>query len=130
MKILLVDDSVTELGRIKQIVERAGHSVAIAKDGIEAIEKAKEEMPDMIFMDIVMPRMDGFRATRNISSLDETKNIPIILVSTKNEAVDVAWAKRQGASHLIGKPYAASEILEQLASFERHKKARENNNKK
>lgn len=117
MKILLVDDSVTELGRIKQIVEKAGHDVVVAKDGLEAIEKAKEELPDMIFMDIVMPRMDGFRATRNISSLEETKHIPVILVSTKNEAVDIAWAKRQGASHLIGKPYAASEILEQLAAF-------------
>ena len=119
MKILLVDDSATELNRLKQIVERAGHQVITAKDGAEGIEKAKSESPQLIFMDIVMPRIDGFKATRMLSADPETASIPIVLVSTKNEAVDIAWARRQGAVHLIGKPYATSEILEQLAAFQR-----------
>ena len=119
MKILLVDDSVAELNRIKQIVERAGHHVITAVDGVEAVDKARSNQPNLIFMDIVMPNMDGFRATRTLKADPLTSNIPIILVSTKNEAVDIMWAKRQGASYLIGKPYATSEILEQLSVFQK-----------
>lgn len=115
MKVLVVDDSLVELNKIKQIVERAGHQVLVAKDGVEALERAFQEQPDLIFMDIVMPRMDGFKATRSLKTDARTESIPIVLVSTKNQAVDVAWAQKQGASTLIGKPYAPAQILEQLS---------------
>ena len=115
---MIVDDSAFELNRLRQIVERAGHQVVTATDGSEAIEKAATEQPDLIFMDIVMPKMDGFRATRKLVSDERTANLPVILVSTKSQPVDIAWAKKQGAIHLIGKPYATSEILEQLAKFQ------------
>ena len=119
MKVLVVDDSIVELNRIKQIIERAGHSVVTARDGVEAIDAAKAELPQLIFMDIVMPVMDGFRATREITSDPLTKHIPVVLVSTKSQSIDVAWAKKQGAVTLIGKPYSPSSILEQLLAYQK-----------
>lgn len=118
MKVMVVDDSAVELTRLRQIVERAGHQVITASDGLEAVERAAIEQPDLIFMDIVMPRMDGFRATRTLVADSKTAHLPIILVSTKSQPVDIAWARKQGAAHLIGKPYAPAEILEQLAKFQ------------
>lgn len=120
MKVLVVDDSALELARIKQIVERAGHQVHVAHDGLEAVEMAKLHLPHMIFMDIVMPKMDGFRATRAITTDPLTANIPVVLVSTKSQAVDIAWAKKQGAVALIAKPYSPASVLEQLATFQRN----------
>lgn len=119
MKVLIVDDSLTELTRLKSIVERVGHDVVTAKNGKEALVYAQSEKPDLIFMDIVMPQMDGFQATRILSNQEDTKHIPIILVSTKRQEADVKWAKQQGASHLIGKPYVPSDIIEQLLTFQR-----------
>lgn len=120
MKVLAVDDSAVELNRIKQIIERAGHQVLTAQDGVEAIEMAKIHLPHMIFMDIVMPRMDGFRATRILTQDALTKHIPVILVSTKSQTVDIAWAQKQGAQALIAKPYAPAAILEQLSTFQKN----------
>ena len=117
MKVLVVDDSVVELTRIKQIVERAGHQVITAQDGVEALEMAKTHMPHMVFMDIVMPRMDGFRATRILTQDPLTKHMPVVLVSTKSQSVDMAWAQKQGAQALIAKPYSPASILEQLTAF-------------
>lgn len=114
MKILIVDDSEVEIQRLKSIVERAGHTVSLARNGEEAIVSAQLS-PDLIFMDVVMPIMDGFKATRIIKKDPTTQHIPVILVSTKSQAVDVEWAKRQGASHLVAKPYSPSDILHQLA---------------
>lgn len=114
MKILIVDDSEAEIQRLKSIVERAGHTVSIARNGEEAIDLAQMS-PDLIFMDVVMPVMDGFKATRIIKKDPTTQHIPVVLVSTKSQAVDVEWAKRQGASYLIAKPYAPADILHQLA---------------
>lgn len=114
MKILIVDDSEAEIQRLKNIVERAGHTVSIARNGEEAVACAQQS-PDMIFMDVVMPIMDGFKATRIIKKDPNTQHIPVVLVSTKSQAVDVEWARRQGASHLVAKPYAPADILHQLA---------------
>lgn len=115
MKILVVDDSEAELNKMKGIVERAGHRVVLARNGEEGMELAIAEQPDLIFMDVVMPEMDGFKATRLLTRDERTTGIPIVLVSTKNQAVDIEWAKRQGAVHLVGKPYTAAQILEQIA---------------
>lgn len=117
MKVLIVDDSQTDLNQIKQIVERAGHQVITARDGAEGVELARINMPHLIFMDIVMPVMDGFRATWEISHDPQTSHIPIVLVSTKNNSFDVTWAKKQGAVTLIAKPYSPASILEQLLIY-------------
>lgn len=115
MKILIVDDSEVEIQRLKSIVERAGHSVSVARNGEEAVASAAHVLPDMIFMDVVMPIMDGFKATRVIKKDPRIQHIPVVLVSTKSQAVDIAWAKRQGADHLVAKPYTPADILHQLA---------------
>lgn len=114
MKILIVDDSEVEIQRLKSIVERAGHTANLARNGEEAIVSAQLS-PDLIFMDVVMPIMDGFKATRMIKKDPMTQHIPVVLVSTKSQVVDVEWAKRQGASYLVAKPYTPSDILQQLA---------------
>jgi twitching motility two-component system response regulator PilH len=118
MKILVVDDSAVERTRLKDIIERAGHQAILAKDGEEGVAIAVRDRPNLVFMDIVMPRMDGFKATRELSARPDTRHIPVILVSTKKEAVDVMWAKRQGAASLVGKPYAPADILEQIVKFQ------------
>lgn len=117
MKILIVDDSEAEIQRLKNIIERSGHSLLIGRNGEEGVVWAKKERPDLIFMDVVMPVMDGFRATRILKKDPETSHIPIVLVSTKNQTVDVEWAKRQGANHLVGKPYSATDILHQIGLY-------------
>ena len=119
MKVLIVDDTASELARLKQIIERTGHQVVCAKDGVEAIAAANAEPPDLVFMDIVMPRMDGFRACRHFKQDPKLSHIPIVLVSTKNDVADKAWAVRQGASTLIGKPFAPAQIIEQLSLHNR-----------
>ena len=117
MKVLIVDDSEVEIQRMKNIVERAGHKVLVARNGKDGVDCALQENPDLIFMDVVMPIMDGFKATRLIKTDPQTQHIPVVLVSTKNQAVDLHWAQRQGAAHLVGKPYAPSDILHQLALY-------------
>jgi len=116
VKILLVDDTATDLGKMKQVIERAGHRAILAKDGLEAVEKSLSEKPDMIFMDILMPRMDGFRATSTIRANPETASIPIVLVSARTSASDLDLAIKRGAQALIGKPFTPSQLLEQISN--------------
>lgn len=114
-KILVVDDSPTDLLKIKQIVSSAGHQVITAQSGEEAIETAQRELPDMIFMDVIMKQVNGFKACKTITKEPATQHIPVILVSSKSQKADHMWAKTQGATALVGKPYEPEQILEQLA---------------
>ncbi len=82
-KILVVDDSSTDLLRLKDLVTNAGHVVLTAISGVEAINKARSEKPDLIFMDVVMDEMDGFRACRDISRDPDTKDIPVVFITSK-----------------------------------------------
>lgn len=116
MKILVVDDTAVDLAKIKQIVERAGHRVTTARDGMEAVEKALADAPDMIFMDILMPRMDGFRATTAMRAIPALATVPIILVSANSGAANVDIAKKRGAQALIGKPFLPHQIIEQISN--------------
>ena len=115
-KILIVDDSSTDRLKLKEVVDSAGCDVVTASSGAEAIEKAKSEKPDMIFMDIIMDEMDGYKACREINKDPQTKDIPVIFVSSKNQKADRVWAGLQGGKGLIGKPYSPKEILEQINS--------------
>lgn len=116
-KILIVDDTSLELARLRSILERAGHQVQTAKDGAQALEQMSQELPSMVFMDIVMPVMDGFRATRAIRANPSFSAVPVVLVSTRSGSSDRDLAMQQGASGLIGKPYTPAEILEALRSM-------------
>ena len=84
-KALVCDDSSADLINIKNIVEGVGYSVSVATDGGEAIDKAKEMHPDIIFLDIIMPQMDGYETCRRLTDDPETRNIPVVFVTSKNQ---------------------------------------------
>ena len=116
-KILVVDDSSTGVHLFKRILENNNHTVLIAQNGAEGLEKAREHLPDLILMDIVMPEMDGFQATRLIRKTPETAHIPIVMVSTKSQETDQIWAKRQGALEYIIKPFEEEELINVITPY-------------
>lgn len=116
-KVLVVDDSDTELSNIKSIVGNTGCIVLSASSGLEAVEIAKREQPDIIFMDIIMPDMDGYEATRKLNNDPITRDIPIVFVSSKSQKADKLWAQMQGGKGYVTKPYTADKILNELKSF-------------
>jgi twitching motility two-component system response regulator PilH len=113
-KVLCVDDVKADLMNLEKIVSAAGALVITAINGKEAVAKAKSESPDMIFLDVNMPEMDGFAATRELKKDAATKGIPVILVTSKNQKADKLWAQMQGAAGFVSKPYTAEQILEYL----------------
>jgi len=114
--VLIVDDSPTETHILKGICEQAGYTVSCAEDGESGVAEAKKIIPDVILMDVVMPGLNGFQATRQLSKSDETKDIPVIMVTTKDQETDKAWGLRQGAKEYIVKPVAAAELLKKIES--------------
>lgn len=116
-KILLVDDSATHLAELQKAVESTGARIITARDGKSAVEKAKSEKPDIIFMDIVMEGLDGFGACREITRNEDTKDIPVIFVSTKDQRADKMWAEKQGGRGLITKPFDHKDILDQIDRY-------------
>lgn len=116
-KVLIVDDSATDRQNLQQILTTTGCEILIAKNGKEAIQIAKSDRPDIIFMDIVMDEMDGYEATRKLTNDSETQGIPIIFVSSKKQKADRVWAKMQGGKELVSKPYKPEQILDQLKNF-------------
>ncbi len=116
-KVLVVDDSPTDLKNIKNIVAEAGYTVLTAVNGQEAIDKAKTEKPDLIFMDIVMDNIDGYGACRTLANDNMTKNIPIVFTTSKKQKADRLWAQMQGGKAYITKPFSADEIIDQLKAF-------------
>ena len=110
--ILIVDDSATMMEGHKRILEKQGHTVHSAEDGEEGFAKAKELLPDLILMDVVMPKMNGFQATRKITKNDSTKHIPVIIVTSKDQETDSMWGKRQGASDYLIKPADEKQLQE------------------
>ena len=111
-RILIVDDSPSQLMGIQRIVEKLGHQTLTAEDGAAGVEVAKAELPDLILMDVVMPNLNGFQATRTLSREATTKHIPVILVTTKDQDTDRMWGMRQGARAYITKPFSEDELLE------------------
>lgn len=109
--ILVVDDSLTLLAGTTKILESAGHDVIQATNGTEGIEKAGSLNPDVIIMDVVMPGLNGFQATRSITTTPATAHIPVIMLTTKDQETDKVWAKRQGASDYVVKPPDKNELL-------------------
>lgn len=116
-KVLLVDDSPMDLANIRGIVADAGYSVLTATTGNEAIELAKSELPDLIFMDIVMEGSDGYVACREINKDGDTSGIPVVFVTSKNQKVDRVWAELQGGKAFITKPFTPEQILDQISAL-------------
>ena len=115
-KILLVDDADTILMMERMILNKAGYELITAKDGQEAVTKASAERPDLILMDVVMPKMNGFEACKQLRSQDATKAIPIIMVTTRGEAESVESGFQSGCSDYITKPINGLEVLSKVKS--------------
>lgn len=111
-KILIVDDSPTELCKMRAILEKQGHAIVAADNGKTGVTMAHAEQPDLILMDIVMPELNGFQATRQLSRSPGTAHIPVIMVTMKNQAADRVWGERQGAQAYLTKPLQGAELLE------------------
>ncbi len=109
--VLVVDDSPTEIHVIQSILSRHGYQVEIASSGDEGVAKARAVRPDLILMDVVMPGMNGFQATRQLSRGSDTATIPVVIVTTKDQETDKVWGMRQGAKDYIVKPVREGELL-------------------
>lgn len=115
--LLVVDDSPTERHVFKGILERAGYKVAFAENGQEGVAEAKRLQPDLILMDVVMPVLNGFQATRQLHQDAATAKIPVIMVTTKDQETDKSWGIRQGAEAYLVKPVVAAELLEKIGAI-------------
>ncbi len=116
-KILIVDDSPTEVHIFSKMLEKEGYQVLVAVDGEEGVARAKEEIPDLILMDVVMPGLNGFQATRKIHRNASTKHIPIVMVTTKDQDTDREWGMRQGATDYLVKPINTAELADKLRAL-------------
>jgi twitching motility two-component system response regulator PilH len=110
-KVLIVDDSPTQVFTLKKLVENWGHETLVAVNGDDALEMARDEQPNVILMDIVMPGMSGFQTTRKLSKDQATHQIPVIFVSNMDGEADRIWGMRQGATAYVTKPINPESLL-------------------
>jgi twitching motility two-component system response regulator PilH len=116
-KVLVVDDSPTERHVLVELLTRNGYQVITAESGEEGIEKAKSELPDLVLMDVVMPGLNGYQATRTLTRDETTKHIPIIVCTSKGQETDKIWGLRQGALDYLVKPVNGEELLSKIAAL-------------
>ncbi len=115
--ILVVDDSPTERYFLTDILRRHGYEVLNANSGEEGVARAKSDRPDLILMDVVMPGLNGFQATRMLSRDDETRDIPVIMCTTKGQETDRIWGMRQGAIAYMVKPIDPEALIAHIKSL-------------
>ena len=116
-RILMVDDSSTDTYLYQKLLEQNGYQVITATSGKEGVLKAKSEKPDLILMDVVMPELNGFQATRQISRDPTTAGIPVIMVTNKGQESDKVWGLRQGAKDYFTKGSAEQELLGKIQAL-------------
>lgn len=116
-RILIVDDSPTERHVLNDMLTKAGYEVVASDNGEDAIQKARKVRPDLILMDVVMPGLNGFQATRAIARDPDTRGIPIIICTSKSQETDKIWGMRQGARDYIVKPVSRDELLTKIAAL-------------
>lgn len=114
-KVLIIDDSPTETYKLSSMLEKMGHEPLTAETGEEGIALAKKELPDVVLMDIVMPGLNGFQATRQLTKAPETAHIPVIIVTTKDQQTDRVWGMRQGAKDFLVKPVTTDMLTAAIA---------------
>lgn len=119
-RILIIDDSSTELQKLTVMLERLGHQVLEAKNGADGVALAVDKKPDAVLMDIVMPGLNGFQATRQLTKDPNTAGIPIIIITSKDQETDKTWGKRQGARAYLTKPFEEEELVAALADVLAH----------
>ena len=118
-RILLIEDSPTEAAVMTQLLERNGHQVTTSGSAEDGIAAARRDKPDLVLMDVVLPGMNGFQATRALSRDADTSHIPVLIVSTKNLDTDKMWGLRQGAKDYIVKPMSRSRAVELAETYGR-----------
>jgi twitching motility two-component system response regulator PilH len=117
-KVLVVDDSATDSFYLSELLKEAGYEVANVESGEGCLEYLTREKPDLIMMDVLMPGLNGFQATRTITHNPETSDIPIIVCTGKAQLTDRVWALRQGAKDCVAKPVSAEELLSKIRALE------------
>ncbi|HSA90554.1 MAG TPA: response regulator [Burkholderiales bacterium] len=115
--ILIVDDSATDRQYLSDLLAKNGYQVSTAQNADEALAKARQLRPDLVLMDVVMPGQNGFQATRTLSKDEATKQIPIIICSSKGQETDRTWGLRQGARDYIVKPVSGPELLAKISAL-------------
>ncbi|WIG58352.1 MAG: hypothetical protein OJF49_001098 [Ktedonobacterales bacterium] len=116
-KVLVVDDSWTDLTLIATPLRESGYDVITAVDGDEALEKVQREHPQCVLLDVILPRQNGFQLCRRLKQMEQSRDIPIILVSAKNTDLDKRWGLQQGADMYITKPFSREELLASVRSL-------------
>ena len=117
-KILLVDDSKTELHHLSEMLTKRGYAVRTAENGEEAMKRLEEEVPHLILMDVVMPGQNGFQLTRAITRDPRFQHVPVIMCTSKNQETDKVWGMRQGASDYVVKPVKSDELIAKIQALE------------
>ncbi len=112
--VLIVDDSPTEVHVLKTALEKNGFETITAENGEQGMAMAKEHKPDCIIMDVVMPGMSGFQATRALAKDPTTSSIPVVIVTTKDQETDKVWGMRQGATDYLVKPVTEQQLVEKV----------------
>jgi twitching motility two-component system response regulator PilH len=109
--VLVVEDSVSQREMITDLLRGIGLSVTVASDGMEALEQIQSRRPDVVVLDIVMPKMNGYELCRRLKSDPSTQNMPVVMCSSKGEEFDRYWGMKQGADAYIAKPFQPTELL-------------------
>ena len=115
--ILIIDDSPTDVRVFKTLLEKHGHRVSSAVNAEDGIAQARRERPDLVIMDVIMPGMNGFQATRTLSRDADTSTIPILIITTKSMETDRVWGLRQGAKDFLVKPVPEQELLARIQTL-------------
>ncbi len=119
--ILIVDDSRTIQFTLKKMLEQGGYTILLADDGTQAIDMAKQHDPDLILMDVIMPGINGFRATRLLNNDEQTAGIPIIMMSSDEQAMQEFWVNKIGAKDFLNKPFVRAQLFQKIEKFLRVK---------
>jgi twitching motility two-component system response regulator PilH len=116
-KVMVVDDAFSELKLMESILLGAGHQVVTLIDGEALEDKVTVERPDVLLLDIVMPKRNGYELLRSLKRNTQTQATPVVLVSSKNQESDRAWGKRQGADDYLGKPFTPEQLVSLVRRF-------------
>jgi DNA-binding response OmpR family regulator len=116
-KILVVDDSPTDLRLVSGPLQNQGYEVITAIDGEEALEKAAREHPELIVLDIILPKKNGFQVCRQLKTSSDTKDIKILMLSSKSQDSDRYWGLKQGADGYLTKPFADEDLLSNVGQL-------------
>jgi twitching motility two-component system response regulator PilH len=116
-KVMVVDDAVSDSKLMESILRAAGHQVVCYGNGEGLEEKVVAHRPDVLLLDIVMPKRNGYEVLRSLKKNADTKSTPVVLVTSKNQSSDEAWGRRQGADDYLGKPFTPEQLVSLVRRF-------------